>query len=490
MKANITQAAPALSPAAASPLQASPRPVSSVPAPAPATPAQAQAAAPAQAQAQGSHGLTIDMLERMLEQQPKDPNVWSALGALLRQAGKPEAAIACQRRALEIDQRHVGAWTNLGNVLGDVERYDEAIAAQEHAVVLSGGNANLLSNLVVALRHGCRFDRALEILDVALRARPGDPGLLWDRALTLLQVGRYAEGFRDYDSRLSLPSYQNRIAEGPMWDGRPLDGKTILLTTEQGFGDVLLTARYAPLVKARGGRVLLECHPELQRLLSGLEGIDGFVHAGTAYPAYDVHCPLMSLPHRLGTTIDTVPPPTRLTVPAEAREKAARLVPGQDGTIKVGIIWSGRVTFKDNARRATTLSRFLRFLDVPKVRLYSIQKGPPEAELETLGTSTLITPLGPHFNDFADTAAVLERLDLVIMTDSSVAHLAGSLGRPVWNLLQFMPYWVYGDGRTGGGDTTPWYPSMRLFRQTTPGDWDSVFAAAEKALRQVVALRT
>lgn len=476
MKANITQAAPAPSSQAALPLQASPRPVSPVPAPPPAP-------APAQP---GSHGLSIEMLERMLEQQPKDPNVWSALGALLRQAGKPEAAIACQRRALEIDQRHVGAWTNLGNVLGDVERYEEAVAAQEHAVVLSGGNANLLSNLVVALRHGCRFDRALEILDVALCARPNDPQLLWDRALTLLQVGRYAEGFRDYDSRLSLPSYQNRIAEGPMWDGGPLNGKTILLTTEQGFGDVLLTARYVPLVKARGGRVLLECHPELQRLLSGLEGIDGFVHAGTAYPAYDVHCPLMSLPHRLGTTVETVPPPTRLTVPAEAREKAARLVPGPDGTIKVGIIWSGRVTFKDNARRATTLSRFLRFLDVPKVRLYSIQKGPPEAELETLGTSTLITPLGPHFNDFADTAAVLERLDLVIMTDSSVAHLAGSLGRPVWNLLQFMPYWVYCDK----GATTPWYPSMRLFRQTTPGDWDSVFAAAEQALRQVVALKT
>ncbi|WP_395454119.1 hypothetical protein ACHMW5_07965 (plasmid) [Azospirillum melinis] len=488
MKANITQAAPAPSSQAALPLQASPHPISSVPVS--SAPAPAPVPAPAPAASQGSHGLSIEMLEGMLEQKPRDPNVWSALGALLRQAGKPEAAIACQRRALEIDQRHVGAWTNLGNVLGDVEQYADAIAAQEHAVVLSGGNANLLSNLVVALRHGCRFNRALEILDVALRARPNDPGLLWDRALTLLQVGRYAEGFRDYDSRLSLPSYQNRIADGTMWDGGPLDGKTILLTTEQGFGDVLLTARYAPMVKARGGRVLLECHPELHRLLSGLEGIDGFVRAGTPYPPYDVHCPLMSLPHRLGTTIDTVPPPTRLTVTAEAREKAARLVPGPDGTIKVGIIWSGRVTFKDNARRATTLSRFLRFLNVPNVRLYSIQKGPPETELETLGTSTLITPLGQHFNDFADTAAVLERLDLVIMTDSSVAHLAGSLGRPVWNLLQFMPYWVYGDGKGEWADTTPWYPSMRLFRQTTPGDWDSVFAAAEQALRQLVALRT
>lgn len=433
----------------------------------------------------GTQGLSIDLVEQMLVQQPNDPNVWSALGALLRQAGKPEAAIACQRRALQHNDRHVGAWTNLGNVLCDVERYDEAIAAQEHAVALSSGDPNTLSNLVVALRHGGRFERALNVIDVALRTRPDSPSLLWDRSLTLLQLGRYTEGLSCYDARLSLPSYQNRIAPGPMWDGSALHGKTILLTTEQGFGDVLLIARYLPMVKARGGRVLLECHPELMRLLHGQEGIDGFIRAGTAYPAYDVHCPLMSLPRLVGTTVETVPPPVRLTIPDDARAKAARLVPGRDGTVKVGIIWSGRVTFKDNARRAAALTRFLRFLEVPNVRLYSIQKGPPEAELATLGTSALIAPLGPEFNDFADTAAVLERLDLVIMTDSSVAHLAGSLGRPVWNLLQYTPYWVYGTV----GDSTPWYPSMRLFRQTTPGDWDGVFAAAEQALRQVVALK-
>lgn len=430
-------------------------------------------------------GLSIELIEGMLARQPRDANLWSALGALLRIEGKPEAAVACHRRALEIEPGHAGAWTNLGNCLVDLERYEEGIAAQETALRLSGGALNLLPNLVVALRHGCRFDRALEMLDAGLRVTPDSASLRWDRSLTLLQVGRYGEGFADHDSRLSLPSYQNRLAPGPMWDGSPLDGRTILLTTEQGFGDVLLAARYIPLVKARGGRVILECLPELRRLLSSVEGIDVFLDAGSPFPAYDVHCPLMSLPHRLGTVLDTVPPPVRLSIPGEARAKAATLVDGPDGTVKVGIIWSGRVTFKDNARRATSLTRFLRFLDVPKVRLYSIQKGPPEAELERLGTGMLVRPLGPELNDFAETAAVLERLDLVIMTDSSVAHLAGSLGRPVWNLLQFMPYWVYG----AQGETTPWYPTMRLFRQTVPGDWDGVFAEAERALRQVVAAR-
>ncbi|MBP2233314.1 tetratricopeptide (TPR) repeat protein [Azospirillum agricola] len=428
-------------------------------------------------------GLSIELLERMLVEQPRDPNVWSALGSLLRQQGKVQQAIACQHRALEFDPEHSGAWTNLGNVLADQERYDEAIAAHEKAVTLSKGAFSHVVNYTVALRHACRFERAVQVIDHALKVAPGNVSLRWDRVLTLLQLGRYEEGFRDYDCRLDLPSYQNRKPPGVLWDGSPLDGRTILLNTEQGFGDVLLTARYVPLVKARGGRVILECHPELRRLLDGLPGVDAIIPAGSELPSYDVYCPLMSLPERLGTTVDSVPPPTPVTVPADARAKAATLVPKTPGILNVGIIWSGRVTFKDNTRRATTLSRFLRFLEIPKVRLFSLQKGPPEAELETLGTTTLITPLGPHFQDFADTAAALERLDLVIMTDSSVAHLAGSLGRPVWNLLQYMPYWIYGDK----GSTTPWYPSMRLFRQNNPGDWDGVFADAGQALRQLVA---
>lgn len=444
-----------------------------VPTPAPTTASQA------------GQGLSIAMLERMLAEQPRDPNVWSALGALLRQQGKSQQAIACQHRALGFDPNHAGAWTNLGNVLADQERYAEAIAAHEKAVALSRGALSYITNYIVALRHGCQFDRALQVLDHALKADPANVQLRWDRVLTLLQLGRYAEGLRDYDCRLALPSYQNRKPPGQMWDGSPLNGRTILINTEQGFGDALLTARYVPLVKARGGRVILECHPELGRVLDGLPGVDAVMPAGAPWPAYDVYCPLMSLPERLGTTLDTVPPPTPITVPADARAKAASLVPAGADTLNVGIIWSGRVTFKDNTRRATNLTRFLRFLEVPSVRLFSLQKGPPEAELDTLGTSLLVTPLGPHFSDFADTAAVLERLDLIIMTDSSVAHLAGSLGRPVWNLLQYMPYWIYGHAT----ERTPWYPSMRLFRQKNPGDWDQVFAEVEQALRDVVALR-
>ena len=196
----------------------------------------------------------------------------------------------------------------------------------------------------------------------------------------------------------------------------------------------------------------------------------------------------MSLPMLFGTTLASVPPPVPLTIPTEAQEKAARLLGEREpGTLRVGIVWAGRSTFADNAWRATTLAPFLRLAEVPGVRLYSLQKGPQEAELDALGPAgRLVVPLGPHVEDFADTAALIERLDLVIMTDTAVAHLAGSLGALVWNLVQHVPYWVYGFT----GERTPWYPSMRLFRQGPELDWAPVFASVRTALHDEVRQRS
>ncbi len=427
--------------------------------------------------------IDIAFVERLLQATPQDAGAWSSLGVLLRRAGRLPAALACHHRGLEVDPGHPAVWSNLGNARTDQGLHDQAVAAHLRAYTLGPDSLSYAFNCAIGLRKAGDFTRTLEVLERALRLDPGNSQLLWERALTRLQTGDYADGFADYEVRRRIPSYRNRVAPGPAWDGGPLHGRTILLTTEQGFGDALLTARYVPMVKARGGRVLFECHNELRRVFAGLEGVDGFVEAGAPFPAYDVHASLMSLPHLFGTTIDTVPAPVRLTVPEDARAKAARLVPGPDGTLKVGIVWSGRVTFADNIRRATTLARFLEFLEVPGVRLYSVQKGPPEEQLQALGTSLLVTPLGPQLNDFAETAAVLERLDLVLMTDSSVAHLAGSLGTPVWNLVQPVPYWIYGFE----GERTPWYPSMRLLRQGFDENWDPVFEQAKRDLRTLAA---
>ncbi|KAA0677970.1 tetratricopeptide repeat protein [Roseomonas genomospecies 6] len=424
-------------------------------------------------------------VDAALAANPRDGGAWSTLGLLLRRAGRLEAAIACHRRGLEFAPDKAGIWSNLGNALTEAGRIEEGVAAQAEALRLDPGNATVLHNGVVALRKAGRFREALALIDQAM-IRP-TPELQWERALVRLQVGDYVHGFTDYEARRGLAAYHGRTPSGLPWDGGPLEGRTILLSAEQGFGDALLMARYVPLVRALGGRLLYECHAELRRVLAGLE-VDGFVPAGGPVPAFDVEASQMSLPGLFGTTLASVPPPVRLTIPVEAREKAARRLGAREpGTLRVGIVWSGRVTFADNGRRAASLARFLRFAEVPGVRLYSLQKGPPEAELAGLGPAgRLVTPLGPDLEDFADTAAMLEQLDLVIMTDSAVAHLAGSLGTPVWNLVQHVPYWVYGCS----GAHTPWYPTMRLFRQGRDLDWGPVFAAVADALRDEVSRRT
>lgn len=428
--------------------------------------------------------LDIGLVERILRDNPRDGGAWSTLGVLLRRIGKNGPAIACHHRGAQHAPEHQGIWSNMGNALLDLGRFDEAVAAHARAAALMPDATHILFNLGIALRKTGAFPQASAMLDRALRLDPGNDGIRWEQALTLLQTGDYRRGLAEYEARRNIPAYRNRPVPGPLWDGGPLEGRTIFLSTEQGFGDALLTLRYVEMVKAKGGRILLETHPEQQRLLAELP-VDAFIPAGSPFPGYDAQASLMTLPHLLGTAIDSVPPPVRLAVPQAAREKAARLIGPSDGALKVGIVWSGRVTFADNARRATTLDRFLRFAEVPGVRLYSLQKGPPEAQLAEVGTQALITPLGPHFEDFADTAAAIEQLDLVIMTDSSVAHLAGSLGTPIWNLVQYVPYWIYGFE----GDRTPWYPSMRLFRQGRDEDWEAVFETVKRALATLAASR-
>lgn len=434
----------------------------------------------------------IARVEAVLARHPRNGGAWSTLGLLLRRAGKLDSAIACHRRGLEFAPENGDIWSNLGNALIDAGRFDEGVAAQAEALRLDPNSDTVVHNAVVALRKAGRFREALALIDRTMERLTGaglraTPELRWERALIRLQIGDYVHGLVDYEARRGVPAYHGRPLSALSWDGRPLDGRTILLSTEQGFGDALLTARYVPLVKERGGRVLYECHGVLRRVLAGL-GADAIVEPGAPLPAFDAEASHMSLPGLFGTTLASIPPPVTLTIPPDAREKAARrLGPREPGCLRVGIVWSGRVTFADNGRRAVKLARFLRFAEIPGVRLYSLQKGPPEAELAELGLAgRLVTPLGPDLDDFADTAAMLEQLDLVIMTDSAVAHLAGSLGMPVWNLVQHVPYWIYGIS----GDHTPWYPTMRLFRQGPDLDWDPVFAAAALALRDEVSRRT
>ncbi|PWC40143.1 tetratricopeptide repeat protein [Azospirillum sp. TSO35-2] len=429
---------------------------------------------------------TLVSAGQRLADTPGDAAAWIARAVALARAGDHAGVARGHRRALAVQPTSGDAWSGLGAALSAQGRHRPALAAIRRALALDPAHGHAAFHLTTALLRAGDFDACRIALERLIHLQPAVRSHPWGRAQLRLHEGDYERGFADYEARCWLPDYARyRIHRGPRWDGGPLDGKIVMITLEQGFGDTLMMARYLPMLKARGARrVIVECRDELRRLFAGMEGVDAFIAENAApTPIYHVHSPLMSLPLRFGTTAATVPPPVRLAIPDEARAKAARLVPGPGGARKVGIVWSGNSAFPDNRFRAVGLDRFLPLLEVPGVTLFSLQKGPLEAELDRLGPAAPIVPLGPHLEDFADTAAVLERLDLVIMTDSSVAHLAGSLGTPVWNLVQHVPYWVYGRS----GPTTPWYPSMRLYRQGADEDWAPVFEAVRRDLTDLAA---
>jgi hypothetical protein len=224
---------------------------------------------------------------------------------------------------------------------------------------------------------------------------------------------------------------------------------------------------------------MLRCKPELHRLFAGI-GADALVEPDTDYPAADYHCPMMSLLAMFNTELETVPPPARLYKPRNARGKFGFLTQ-RERRLRVAIVWSGSVTFKNNHNRCASLARFLSLLDMPELRFFSLQQGPRARELYEHGADAVIEDLGKYCEDFADTAAALDNMDVVLMTDSSLAHLAGSLGKPVINLLQYVPYWIYSSAET----TTPWYPSHRLIKQNEPGNWEQVFAEARTILKRM-----
>jgi hypothetical protein len=297
-----------------------------------------------------------------------------------------------------------------------------------------------------------------------------------------LLLGDYERGWAEYEWRwrtgeMHLPSFAQ-----PRWDGAPLGGRTVLLYAEQGLGDALQFVRYAPLVRQRGGRVIVACRAPLLRLLAGCAGIDRLADQAGDLPAFDVYAPLLSLPHLLGTTLATVPAavPYLHADPALVERWRGELAAGP--AFRVGIGWQGSPLHPADRRRSVPVSFFRPLAAVPGVRLYSLQKGTGAEQLGGPHGRFPAEDLSPRLADFADTAAVMKNLDLVITVDTALAHLAGALGLPVWVALPFAPDWRWLTGR----DDSPWYPTARLFRQPRAGAWAEVFGALAAELRRLV----
>lgn len=367
------------------------------------------------------------------------------------------------RRAVDLRSDHAVGWTNLGAVLQRLGRSDEALAAFETAAALVPEAETALPNLAQGLDVAGRDDEAMEAHRRAVAANPDCAVARFNRGVALLRRGEYREGWRDYAWRWrgGVATLVSRGFPQPEWGGEDLAGRTLLLHAEQGFGDTLQFVRFVRHAAGRGGRVVLEVQPALAGLLRRGTGADVVVAAGQPLPPFDLHLPLMSLPGVLDI------PEERFAedCPYLAADPAGwRVRLGRGG---IGLVWSGNPAHRADRQRSLPAALMVEALAASGRPLFGLQKETREADRAALAA---LTDLGPDFRDFADTAAAIACLDLVITVDTAVAHLAGALGRPVWLLLPHVAEWRWLRGRTD----TPWYPTMRLFRQDRPGDWAGV----------------
>ncbi len=408
---------------------------------------------------------------------PGEARAHANLGVVLRRLNRPAAAVAAHRRALALSPDDPGMRSNLGNVLRDLGRLAEAEVELRRAVALAPASRAFTYNLALLLRDARQHAEAETMLEALAASDPADAEVEWDLALTRLYRADYRRGFAGYEARWRLARTPPRQVPGPRWTGaEKVAGRTLLLISEQGFGDAIQFARFVPLVAAQGARVVLECLPELAGLFARLPGVAQIVVKGAPPPPYDLWAPMLSLAHLLGCDWDSLPAaiPT-LPPPPPLRPRAA-----PETLLSVGLVWAGKPTPRD---RSWPLETLLPLLEDPRVAVFSLQLGPRAADLAALGVDALVTDLSPRLTSFADSAAVMAGLDLIITIDSAPAHLAGALGRPVWVLLRYVSDWRWRDD----GDTSPWYPTMRLFRQPTPDDFATPVAAVKAALAALVA---
>jgi tetratricopeptide (TPR) repeat protein len=468
----------------------------------------------------GRHEEALVNFDRALALDCDHANALNNRGLTLAALGREAEALVSWDRALEIDPGHCEALRSRGNALYGLKRFDAALADYDRVLLLQPGNLDVLNNRGGALAGLGRLDEALDSYDRALKFAPDFPVLLinkgnvladqhnfeqalssyaqaaateamraeaiWCQSLVRLRLGRFGRGWREFEWRWQQRSWapQRRNFNERLWLGRePLAGRTILLHAEQGFGDTLQFIRYAKLVAGRGPIVLLEVQPSLKSLLSDVDGVARTFARGELLPNFDLHCPLMSLPLALGTTLDCIPAEVPyLNVPADRLARWRDRL-GDKRRLRVGIAWAGSALHKNDHQRSIALDRFAALLAAPDIEFVGLQKEMAAADAAALSGRANVIQLADELGDFTDTAAVMSHLDLVVTVDTSVAHLAGSLGRPVWVLVPFAADFRWLLNR----EDNPWYPTARLFRQPRLGDWESVIARVRDELERLAA---
>jgi len=425
----------------------------------------------------------IESYARALELRPNFPQAWYELGSAYEAVERLEDAVVSYHRAIALSPAYAEAINNLGTVYQKQEKLDAAICEFRRALKLKPDLIAAHNNLGTAMRECGRIDNAAAAFRNGIALAPDRPELHFNYAGVLLIQGDFEHGWPEYESRWETGKLHTRHFSQPQWHGEALEGKRILLHAEQGFGDTLQFIRYASIVKRLGPTVIVECQRPLTRLLNGCPGIDCLVAGGDELPSFDLHSPLLSLPAVLKTTVSTIPSdvPYLFVDPNLVAHWRRRL--DEFHGFRIGINWRGRAGKRESRQRDIPLNEFASLGQVGSVQLISLQKGAGEEELAAVRRCTSLvnlTEIDTEHGAFMDTGAIMKSIDLVITSDTSIAHLAGTLAVPVWVALPFAAEWRWLLDRSD----SPWYPTMRLFRQKQLGDWAGVFEEIKAELQK------
>lgn len=406
------------------------------------------------------------------------PEALCNFGMLLDETGRLGEAEAAYRQALAIMPDFPNGWINLGSLLDHMGRVEEAEAAYREALGLEPNHLMALSYLGALLQNSGRFDAAEAIYEKVFQIDPFFPFARIYRAYLNLLRGNFAQGFADHEYRWESTFQKFRPSfPQPLWDGKPFPGQTLLVHWEQGLGDNIQMFRYLRRLATLGGQVLFEAPLPLLRLFNAnAPECVTILGEGQALPAFDQHCPIFSLPLLCNTLLDSIPPAAPFLKAPEDTIAASPKIPGTG--LKVGVVWAGNATHKNDRNRSMDLALLEPLFAVPRILWVILQKERrPEGFADLAQKRGWWDPMG-GVSDLADTAAIIDQLDLVIGVDTSVMHLAGAMGKPAWLLLPHVPDWRWLLGR----DDSPWYPTMRLFRQTAPGQWQALIQQLADAL--------
>lgn len=409
-------------------------------------------------------------------------DAWSNLCAALKGVGNAKEAVAAGNCAVKLRPDAGGAHLNLGNALKAGGDWAEAEASYSRALVLEPNNTRTRLNLANTLREEGRLGEAITLLRESVVRSPKFAEAHRDLAFALLISGDLLEGWTENEWRWLTEDLieHRRSYSRPMWQGDRIDGRTLFLYTEQGFGDAIQFARYVPLANKLGARIVLECQPGLVRLFQSLQGVSQVIPRGEPCPPFDFYLPLLSIPKAFRTQLDTIPAEVPYLKPPEM--VSDEMSGSGDTRVNVGLAWAGNPSHLNDACRSLPFELIQNLLDIDSARFFSLQVGDRSQDLRQSRLGNKITDLSSRFDDFAATAAAIDKLDLVISVDTAVAHLSGALGKPIWLLLPYAPDWRWLLGR----DTSPWYSTMRLFRQPTHRDWAAVIEHVTAELRVFV----